>query len=144
MKLAEKGDKKKKKHGNRLTILSTELKKLRLERDETIKKAEGVDVRVRTSEGKIVEFEDEIQTLKEKNADLEEQLRKVGVKIDEHKSLVKGCEEIAYQKAKKTRQLQEEIRETEPRVAKRPRLKLAPRAVPIEPPPLLYVEQLSN
>ena len=72
MKLAEKEDDFKKKTCNRLTDLSNELKKLHLECDETVKKAEGVDIRVKSLENKIVEFEDETLTLKEKNVDLEE------------------------------------------------------------------------
>lgn len=64
-------------------------------------------------EAKITELETELQNSHDRVADLEEQLRTVGGKIEEHKSVVKGREEEAIQKAEKAQELQQEVVETE-------------------------------
>ncbi len=69
--------------------------------------------RVRALESKISELESEVESLTERNSDLEEQLRKVGVKVEEHKSAIRGREETAVKKAQKAKELQEEVQETE-------------------------------
>ncbi len=51
--------------------------------------------------------------LTQKNSDLEEQLKKLKVKVEEHKDVIRGREETAVKKAEQAKQLQEEVKETE-------------------------------
>lgn len=73
----------------------------------------GDQPRVKELEAKITELETEIQNSHDRVAALEEQLKTVGVKIEEHKGVVKGREEEAIQKAEKAQELQQEVVETE-------------------------------
>jgi peptidoglycan hydrolase CwlO-like protein len=69
--------------------------------------------RVKALESKISELESEVESLTERNSDLEEQLRKVGGKVEEHKSAIRGREGTAVKKAQKAKELQEEVQATE-------------------------------
>lgn len=93
-------------HGDHLALgteLGVKLKKLRLERDEAMKKADGADSKVKNLEARIADHEEEIQSVKERSSYLEAQLRTVGVQLEEHKSVIKGREETAIQKAERAR-----------------------------------------
>jgi uncharacterized coiled-coil DUF342 family protein len=69
--------------------------------------------RVKALESKISELESEVESLTERNSDLEEQLRKVGGKVEEHKSAICGREGTAVKKAQKAKELQEEVQATQ-------------------------------
>ncbi len=69
--------------------------------------------RVKALESKISELESEVESLTGRNSDLEEQLRKLGGKVEEHKSAIRGREETAVKKAQKAKELQEDVQATE-------------------------------
>lgn len=62
---------------------------------------------------RIADLESQLRDAEERNSSLESQLQELGVKIEKHKSAIKGREEDAIHKAEKARQLQEEVVDAE-------------------------------
>jgi chromosome segregation ATPase len=62
---------------------------------------------------RIADLEKELREAEEHISGLEGQLQEVGVKVEEHKSAIRGREDEAIKKAEKARELQEEVVDAE-------------------------------
>lgn len=92
--------------------MSTKLKNLRIERDEAVEKAETEGHKVKALQDKILDLEQEVEAMHMRNGELENQLRMVGVQVEQHKTAIQGHEEEAIKKSEKAAQLQEQMKET--------------------------------
>ena len=72
-----------------------------------------VDHRVEELVTRIADLEKELSEAQGHISSLESQLQEVGVKVEQHKSVIRGREDAAIRKAEKARQLQEEVVDTE-------------------------------